>query len=103
MHIGFKLALYSLFTAAGSVFLVILKHRLKQRCLWKIPGPSNPSLLWGKFLLPRDLKLGLMGSKGHEQQMFGSSASDFQQGLRQIYGKVSRFYSIFGVWNDLLG
>ena len=43
----FKLAVYSLITAASAVLLAILRHRLRQWCLWKIPGPSNPSFLWG--------------------------------------------------------
>jgi len=79
MHIIVKLAVSSLFTATGAVFLAVLRHQLRQRCLWKIPGPSNPSLIWG-----------------HWQQMLQPYAYDFHEGLYRMYGKVARIYGIFG-------
>ncbi len=44
----FRFAAYAIVALAGAVLLPVLKHRFRQRCLQKIPGPSNPSLIWGK-------------------------------------------------------
>ena len=33
---------------ASAVLFSLLRHRFRQRGLQKIPGPSNPSLIWGK-------------------------------------------------------
>ena len=43
----FKFASYVFLAFAGGAFLVILRHRFRQQQLWKIPGPSSPSLIWG--------------------------------------------------------
>jgi hypothetical protein len=44
----FKFASYVFLAFAGGAFLVVLRHRFRQQHLWKIPGPSAPSLIWGK-------------------------------------------------------
>lgn len=49
----------------------------------------------------RDLRLGLIESEGHSQQLFEPYAYDFHEGLYQIYGKVARVYGMFGVGDDL--
>jgi len=51
--------------------------------------------------MPRDLRLGLIDSEGHGQQMFNRYAYDFHEGLHRQYGNVARIYGIFGVGNDL--
>jgi hypothetical protein len=45
----FQLATCSIVALAGAVLLSALRHWFRQRCLQKIPGPSNPSLIWGKI------------------------------------------------------
>jgi hypothetical protein len=45
----FKSALYAFIAFTSATFLVVLRHRFRQQHLWKIPGPSNPSLIWGKI------------------------------------------------------
>ena len=45
----FKLAVYALVALACVATLAVLRHWLRQRILQKIPGPSNPSLFWGKI------------------------------------------------------
>ncbi|KAI0294461.1 cytochrome P450 [Multifurca ochricompacta] len=75
----FKAAIYVLLAFAGSALLIILKHRLRHRCLWKIPGPSNPSFVWG-----------------HWYHMFNPYAYPFHEGLYKTYGKVARVYGFLG-------
>ncbi|KAI0247110.1 cytochrome P450 [Lactifluus subvellereus] len=67
------------FTFAGAVFLVVLRQRFRQQHLWKVPGPSTPSLVLGHF-----------------HRMFNPYAYPFHEGLRQNYGKVARIYGFFG-------
>jgi hypothetical protein len=45
----FRFAAYALSALAITVLLVVLKHRFRQIHLWNIPGPSNPSLVWGNI------------------------------------------------------
>ena len=45
----FQFAAYALVALAGAASLTLLRHRFRQRSLQKIPGPSNPSLFWGKL------------------------------------------------------
>jgi hypothetical protein len=45
----FKFASYAFLAFAGAAFFVIVRHRFRQQHLWKIPGPSNPSVVWGKI------------------------------------------------------
>ena len=45
----FQFAVYSLAALVGTASLAILRHRFRQRSLRKIPGPSNPSIFWGKL------------------------------------------------------
>ncbi|KAI9461548.1 cytochrome P450 [Lactarius psammicola] len=45
----FKIFAYALVALAGVALLAVLKHRIRQRSLQRIPGPSNPSLFWGKL------------------------------------------------------
>ena len=45
----FNLSMYTLVAMASVTTLVVLKRRLRQRSLYKIPGPSNPSIFWGKI------------------------------------------------------
>jgi hypothetical protein len=45
----FKISAYALLALASATFLAVLKRRLRQRSLCKIPGPSNPSFFWGKI------------------------------------------------------
>ncbi|KAI9461967.1 cytochrome P450, partial [Lactarius psammicola] len=61
------------------VLLSVLKHRLRQRCLQKIPGPSNPSLFWG-----------------HWRHIFNHNAYQFHEAIYRTYGKVARIYGFFG-------
>lgn len=50
-----ELAACIILASACAALFVELRMRFRQRSLHKIPGPSNPSLLWGKFLrLPKD-------------------------------------------------
>jgi len=51
--------------------------------------------------MSRDLRLGVIDSEGHGQQMFSPYAYDFYEGLYRQYGTVARIYGIFGVSNDL--
>lgn len=44
----FELAVYALVALACAASIAVLRHWLRQRILQKIPGPSNPSLFWGK-------------------------------------------------------
>jgi hypothetical protein len=44
----FELAVYALVALACAASFAVLRHWLRQRVLQKIPGPSNPSLFWGK-------------------------------------------------------
>jgi hypothetical protein len=53
--------------------------------------------------MSRDLRLGLIESEGHWQQMFEPYAYDFHEALSQKYGKISRVYGIFGVGIGLFG
>ncbi|KAI0247114.1 cytochrome P450, partial [Lactifluus subvellereus] len=75
----FKFASYAFLAFAGAVFLVVLRHRFRQQHLWKIPGPSTPSL-----------------AEGHFYCMFNPYAYPFHEGLRQNYGRVARVYGLFG-------
>ncbi|KAH9994081.1 cytochrome P450 [Russula compacta] len=75
----FKTALFALLALAGAAFLAALKHWARQRCLWKIPGPSNPSF-----------------AVGHWWHLFNPSAYPFHEGLYRTYGKVARIYGFFG-------
>jgi hypothetical protein len=45
----FQFAAYALVALAGAASLALLRHRFRQRSLQNIPGPSNPSLFWGKL------------------------------------------------------
>jgi hypothetical protein len=45
----FKFTATAFLAVVGAAFLVVLRHRFKQRHLWEIPGPSNISLVWGKI------------------------------------------------------
>ncbi len=45
----FEFAAYALVALTGAASLALLRHRIKQRSLQKIPGPSNPSLIWGEL------------------------------------------------------
>lgn len=45
----FKLSAYALVALASAALLALLKRRLRQRGLCKIPGPTNPSFVWGKL------------------------------------------------------
>ena len=45
----FEFAAYALVALVGVALLAVYRHRLRQRSLLKIPGPSNPSLFWGKL------------------------------------------------------
>jgi hypothetical protein len=45
----FRFAAYALFAFVVTVLLVVLRHRFRQNHLWNIPGPSNPSLVWGNI------------------------------------------------------
>jgi hypothetical protein len=45
----FQFAAYALVALAGAALLALLRHRFSQRSLQNIPGPSNPSLFWGKL------------------------------------------------------
>jgi len=45
----FELAVCVILAPACAAFLAMLGHRFRQRSLHKIPGPSNPSLFWGKI------------------------------------------------------
>lgn len=53
-HLGmpvsiFRFVAYAIASVAGAILLSLLRHRFRQRCLQNIPGPSNPSLIWGKI------------------------------------------------------
>ncbi|KAI0251708.1 cytochrome P450 [Lactifluus subvellereus] len=78
----FKFASYAFLALAGAAFLVVLRHRFRQQHLWSIPGPSTPSLIWGKIR--------------HFYHMFNPYAYPFHEGLRQNYGRVARIYGFFG-------
>jgi hypothetical protein len=45
----FKFASYAFLAFAGAAFFVFLRRRFRQQHLWKIPGPSNLSLVCGKI------------------------------------------------------
>jgi hypothetical protein len=76
----FKISAYALLALASATFLAVLKRRLRQRSLCKIPGPSNPSFFWG-----------------HWRHMFNPHAYMFYEGLYKTYGKVARVSGFFGV------
>ncbi|KAH9177419.1 hypothetical protein EDB89DRAFT_1543911 [Lactarius sanguifluus] len=40
---------YALVALAVAASLAVLRHRVRQRSLQRFPGPSNPSLFWGKL------------------------------------------------------
>jgi len=75
----FRLIIYALFVLLGAGLLCLLRHKVRQRCLWKIPGPPNPSLIWG-----------------HWRHMFNPLAYPFHGGLYRTYGKVVRVYGFLG-------
>ncbi|KAI0262732.1 cytochrome P450 [Gloeopeniophorella convolvens] len=75
----FKLATYTALALAGAILFVLLRHRLRQRCLWKVPGPPSPSFVWGNM-----------------RQMFNPLASSWHNGLSRTYGRVARVYGLFG-------
>ncbi|KAI9463351.1 cytochrome P450 [Lactarius psammicola] len=75
----FKIFAYALVALAGVALLAVLKHRIRQRSLQRIPGPSNPSLFWG-----------------HWRHMFNPYAYPFHDGLYRTYGKVTRVYGFLG-------
>ncbi|KAN0127843.1 Cytochrome P450 [Lactarius tabidus] len=73
------LAACVILTSACATFLAVLWPRFKQRCLHKIPGPSNPSLFWG-----------------HWRQMYNPNAFSFHEGLYRTYGTITRVYGVLG-------
>ncbi|KAI0270680.1 cytochrome P450 [Gloeopeniophorella convolvens] len=75
----FKLATCIALALAGATLFVRLRHRLRQRCLWKVPGPSNPSFVWGNL-----------------RQMFNPLAYSWHDGLFRTYGRVACVYGLFG-------
>ncbi|KAH9034869.1 cytochrome P450 [Lactarius pseudohatsudake] len=75
----FKLLVYALVGLASAAFLVVLRRRLRQRCLRNVSGPSNPSFVWG-----------------HWRHMFNPYAYMFYEGLYRTHGKVARVYGFFG-------
>ncbi|KAH9057445.1 hypothetical protein EDB87DRAFT_1099608 [Lactarius vividus] len=62
-----------------STVLAVLRHGFRQRCLHKIPGPSNPSLF-----------------SGHLHHIFNPYAHSFHEGLYKTYGTVARVYGVSG-------
>ena len=44
----FELVAYALVSLVGAASFAALWHRVRQRTLQKIPGPPNPSYIWGK-------------------------------------------------------
>ncbi|KAI9458417.1 cytochrome P450 [Lactarius psammicola] len=75
----FELVAYSLVALAGAVSLSVLRHRFRQRCLQKIPGPPNPSRFWG-----------------HWRHMYNPYAYSFHEELYRTYGTVARVYGFMG-------
>ncbi|KAI0262767.1 cytochrome P450 [Gloeopeniophorella convolvens] len=75
----FKLAAYATLALAGAILFVLLRHRLRQQCLWKVPGPPSPSFVWGNM-----------------RQMFNPLASSWHADLFRTYGRVARVYGLFG-------
>ncbi|KAI9432668.1 cytochrome P450 [Lactarius indigo] len=75
----FRFAAYAIVTLAGAVLFSVLNHRFRQRSLQKIPGPSNPSLIWG-----------------HWRHIFNRHAYQFHETINKTYGKVARIYGFFG-------
>jgi hypothetical protein len=53
----FKFISYAFLAFAGAAFLVVLRHRFRQQHLWKIPGPSTPSLVWGKIRVSETMRI----------------------------------------------
>ena len=43
-----ELVAYALVALVGAASLATLRHWVRQRTLQKIPGPPNPSYIWGK-------------------------------------------------------
>ncbi|KAI0270683.1 cytochrome P450 [Gloeopeniophorella convolvens] len=74
-----KLTAYIFGAVASTTLFVFARHRLKQRCLWRVAGPSSPSFIWG-----------------HWRDMFSPFAYPFHEGLYQTYGRVARVYGLFG-------
>ncbi|KAI9439892.1 cytochrome P450 [Lactarius indigo] len=70
---------YTLVALAVAASLAVLNHRVRQRSLQRIPGPSNPSLFWG-----------------HWRHMFNPYAYSFHDELYRAYGKVTRVYGFLG-------
>ncbi|KAI0042915.1 cytochrome P450 [Auriscalpium vulgare] len=68
-----------LLTGAGLVVFSILRHRVKQLSLWKIPGPPSRSL-WS----------------GNIRQIFHANAWSYQEELFQQYGSVLRTTGLLG-------
>ena len=67
----FKLAACIILASACAAFLALLRARFRQRSLHKIPGPSNPSLFWGKIL-------GLQKDRSHiewNEQVIGTKCT----------------------------
>ncbi|KAF8264768.1 cytochrome P450 [Lactarius quietus] len=60
-------------------FLALIWSRFRQRGLLKIPGPSNPSLIWGHWL-----------------EMYNPRALSFYERLYGTYGSVTRVYGFLG-------
>jgi cytochrome P450 len=73
-----RFAAYVIAALAGAFLLSLLRHRFRQRCLQKIPGPSNPSLIWG-----------------HSRHVFNHHAFQFHESIYRTYGKVARIYGFF--------
>ncbi|KAI9440830.1 cytochrome P450 [Lactarius indigo] len=69
----FEPVAYALVALGGAAFLAALRHRFRQRCLQKIPGPPSPSYFWG-----------------HWRHMFNPYAYSFHEGLYRTYGAVAR-------------
>jgi hypothetical protein len=92
-----KLSSYSLLALASATFLAVLKRRLRQRGLCKIPGPTNTSFFWGKIhWLERALNAE-KDEKGHWRHMFNLHAYVFYEELYRTYGKVARVSGFLGV------
>jgi hypothetical protein len=43
----FRPVAYALLAFTSAAILVVLTRRFRQRHLWDVPGPSNPSFVWG--------------------------------------------------------
>jgi len=81
--IVFRFAVYAIAALVGAVLFSLLRHRFRQRGLQKIPGPPNPSLIWG-----------------HSRHLVNHNAFQFHEDIYRTYGKVARIYTFF--WDTQL-